>query len=401
MKTVIITDTFSTGHHLTYIQLFTQILLQLNYRVLVLCPNPNQVYELVLETMPIYISQLYVDYLTEGDKPNINIKGMSSLYPTFSRWFLTTRAITKAKKKFNIKPDLVLLNWLDGLIYLGDSGLVCQLFYILVELLFPYKWVGVLFHSYSELVAQNPEIYRILRSKKCQAIAVLNEHNLIKLSNLNKKIVIFPDVADDTSPDPNYEVSKEIKHQANSRKIIGLLGHLEKRKGILSLIEIAKRSVNKPWFFFFAGVFKEESFSPNEINIITDFIKSNPSNCFFHLKRIPYESQFNALIQQCDLVYVVYDNFPSSSNLLTKAAIFSKPVLVAKGYCMESRVKEFNLGVCVDSSNIAQQINALETLLGSDEISKNIINPRFLEYKEYHSVNRLKTVFIDFLSVKS
>jgi hypothetical protein len=114
IKTVFLIDPRWQGHHLTYIKLFTQILLQQDYQVIVLCPKPNEVYKLILDTIPDCIAQLHVDKLVESKSPSISILGMGALYPTLSRWYLTTNAIAKAKKKFNIKPDIVFFSWLDG-----------------------------------------------------------------------------------------------------------------------------------------------------------------------------------------------------------------------------------------------------------------------------------------------
>ena len=115
VRTVFLIDPRWQGHHLTYVKLFTQILLRQNYEVIVLCPKPNEVYKLILDTMPDYIAKLHVDKLIESKSPSINILGMGALYPTFSRWYLTKNAIAKAKKKFNIKPDIVFFRALLGL----------------------------------------------------------------------------------------------------------------------------------------------------------------------------------------------------------------------------------------------------------------------------------------------
>jgi len=397
IKTVFLIDPRWQGHHLTYIKLFTQILLQQNYQVIVLCPKPDEVYKLILDTMPDYIAQLHVDKLIESKSPSINILGMGALYPTFSRWYLTTNAIAKAKKKFKIKPDIVFFSWLDGYLYLGYSALVCRLLYKLVDIFFPYKWCGLLFHTYTAQAKQNPDIYKIIKSRKCYAIAVLNELNSHDLKKLDKKIVVFPDIADDASPDITYDLVQKIIEKADQRKIIGLLGYLEKRKGILNLIEIAQQSIQKPWFFVFAGVLPQNTFSPTEINKILNFADSNPSNCLFHFERIPEESQFNVLVNKCDVLYAVYQDFSSSSNILTKAAIFKRLVLVANGYYMESIVKEFNLGLSVNETEISKQIEALEILIDQDRFYQNSGFPKFEEYQQLHSVNQLNQSIIDLL----
>lgn len=397
VRTVFLIDPRWQGHHLTYVKLFTQILLRQNYEVIVLCPKPNEVYKLILDTMPDYIAKLHVDKLIESKSPSINILGMGALYPAISRWYLTTKMITKAKKKFSVKPDIVFFSWLDGYLYLGYSALVCRLLYKLVDIFFPYKWCGLLFHAYTVQEKRNPDIYKIIESKKCHAIAVLNELNNRDLKQLDTKIVVFPDMADDASPDITYDLVQKIIKKADQKKIIGLLGYLEKRKGILDLIEIAQQSIQKPWFFVFAGVLPQDTFSSTEMNDILNFAASNPSNCLFHFERIPEESQFNALVNKCDVLYAVYQDFSSSSNILTKAAIFKKLVLVANGYYMENIVKEFNLGLSANETEIFKQIGALEILIDRDKFYQNSEFPKFEEYLKLHSVKQLDQAITDLL----
>lgn len=393
-KTIIIVDPLWQGHHLTYIKLFTQIILQQNHFVIVLCPKPSEVYSLIEKIMPDKVSQLRVDLLKESWSFPIKILGMGALYPTLSRWWLTIIAIQKAKQKSDVNPDLIFFSWLDGYIYLGHSVWVCRLIYKLVDLIFPYQWIGLFFHVQaknrdSQSSISKPDVYKILRSKKCEAIAVLDEVNELNLKYLGKKVVVFPDITDDAPVDETFDIAQKVRKASDGKKVIGLLGYLEKRKGILSLIEIAQKSIQRPWFFLFAGVLAKDTFSSDEINMIKQFVNSNPLNCLFYFDRIPKESQFNALVQRCDILYAVYKNFPSSSNILTKAAIFKKLVLVSSGYCMGNRVKEFNLGISVDEEDIIEQINSLELLLDQERFYQH---PKFEEYKKLHSVDRLDKV---------
>jgi len=368
-----------------------------------LCPKPNEVYSLIEKTMPDKVSQLRVELLKEARSFPIKVLGMGALYPTLSRWWLTTIAIKKAKKKFGVNPNLIFFSWLDGYIYLGYSAWVCSLVYKIVELIFPYQWSGLIFHIEAgsrdiQNSINKPDAYKILRSTKCKAIAVLDEVRAINLKYLGKKIVVFPDVADDATVDVTCDIVQKVRKAADGKKVIGLLGYLEKRKGILSLIEIAKKTTQEPWFFIFAGVLAKDTFSLDEIKIITHFVNSNPLNCFFYFDRISEESQFNALVKQCDVLYAVYKKFPSSSNILTKAAIFKKKILVASGYCMASRVDKFNLGASVDEDNVVQHISSLKLLLDQEDIYQYSENRGFEEYKKLHSVDRLRQVFFSILS---
>lgn len=62
------------------------------------------------------------------------------------------------------------------------------------------------------------------------------------------------------------------------------------------------------------------------------------------MEKIPDESCFNALIAESDLIFAAYKQFTGSSNLLTKAAAFRKPVIVSRGLCMGRRVEQYGTG---------------------------------------------------------
>jgi hypothetical protein len=92
-----------------------------------------------------------------------------------------------------------------------------------------------------------------VKSKNCRAVLTLDEGIASSLSRkIGKPVLATPDVADPTTPDSNFELFQEVKNRAGGRPVCGLIGVLQKRKGILSFIEAAK---SKPpdWFFVVAG----------------------------------------------------------------------------------------------------------------------------------------------------
>jgi hypothetical protein len=64
---------------------------------------------------------------------------------------------------------------------------------------------------------------------------------------------------------------------------------------------------------------------------------------------------------------------------------------------MESIVKEFNLGLSVNETEIFKQIEALEILIDQDRFYQNSGFPKFEEYKQLHSVKQLNQAITNFL----
>jgi hypothetical protein len=204
-----------------------------------------------------------------------------------------------------------------------------------------------------------------------------------------RPVVVFPDIADSTAPDSMYSVANEIRQTAQGRKIIGLIGSLEKRKGILMLLAVAQRAAADGLFFVFCGKLCEDSFASEELNYLYDVVSSSPLNCYFYFSHIADDAQFNSLIAVCDVLFAVYENFYHSSNILTKAATFKKPVLVQKGSCMEERVKRFNTGLSLDSGDVSQCEEALRILLNDGDS----LRPDYDGLLELHSTERLSCAF--------
>jgi hypothetical protein len=190
----------------------------------------------------------------------------------------------------------------------------------------------------------------------------------------------------------NYSIIPQIQERAKGRTIISLLGSLDKRKGVLTLLEIARSSLSENWFFLFSGTFHEGKFSSHELQAIRESILQPPENCFFHLQYIPGDPQFNALVAISDIVFAVY-NYPHSSNILTKAAVFEKPVIVQDYSCMSERVRQFHLGGIVEPDNIEQCIYVLRNLCQQTRSGSFQQQTRFQDYKQCHSLNRLSQQF--------
>ncbi|MBD2189069.1 glycosyltransferase family protein [Pseudanabaena mucicola] len=395
MQTVVVIDIRWTGHHPTYANFVTQAFLQSNYQVVVLCPNPNEMYESIRLSIPEKAGNLIVETLIDVQLSPIKKIKKSTLLLVLYRWYEALKRIKKASKKYNFDPDFVFFNYFDDYIYFAyptsSASFKCRLLYDAINFVFPYKWLGIVFHTGSEDKLVNPNMYKILDSKKCQSFSVLNEKSAEKLRFLNKRIVILPDTADVSLPSSIYPVAQQIKEKANGRPIIGLLGALHKRKGVLPFIEIVKKLSNYPYFFLLAGILDRNSFSPDELGMITEFCDSDPENLFFFFERIPIEANFNSLVSQCDILYLVYECFASSSNIMTKAAFFNKPVLVAHGYLMETLVKEFNLGLSASNQNIEQQIECLETILNKEKFLSKVGQPKFEDFRLLTSREKFNT----------
>lgn len=398
MKTIALIEYHYGSHHTAYLRIFSQALLELGYRVMVFSPEPEEVREWILYNSPPHIQHFHAFSMSKDGKSILPIIGRK--LPTFitilERWVYAAGVIREASDEIKTSPDLVFFNSLDSYFsrYIPHHA---------VDFVFPYNWSGISMQAGTEILKSRQHSSFVLskylnhwvtaQSSRCCAVGVLDEESVQELRNRTKKnIVIFPDITENVTPDSNYVLAQQIQEQAVGRKVVGLIGSLQKRKGLLTLLEVAHQCKNENLFFVFAGQLDRTSFSPEELSRLLNVSQFPPNNCFIYFNRIPDEPQFNAIINISDILFAAYEGFPNSSNILTKAAVFKKPVIVSKGFCMGERVRKFNLGLTISEGSVSECIQAIDCLSKKIDNDREQVEFGFERYRLAHSPEKLKKV---------
>ncbi|MCT7950021.1 glycosyltransferase [Ancylothrix sp. C2] len=393
LKTIALVETIWNGHHPTYFKVLAKTLLELGYNVLAFCPAPEEVNQWINQKCSNLADQFYSFELNDPPLNRLALGKLRKTWAAIQRWRNAGEAIERSYIKIGYYPDLVFFACIDY--YLA----FCVTHW-LVDRIFHYNWSGLYFQP-NHLRLKLP-FYPLrrgpfnpsatLKSARCHFVAVLDEGIAQQLQKrINNPVVIFPDFCDESPADANYYLLQEIRKKAGNRKIIGLLGYLQRRKGIMTLIEVAKKSLEEDWFFVFAGELDPAGFTPQDFSTLNDFINQTPSNCFFSFNYIPDESKFNSLVNVCDILFAAYEYYPHSSNILTKAALFKKPVIVSKNFCMAERVEKFALGLSIESGDVSACISALNLLLNKIGDFKEL--NRCEEFTVLHSQKQVTNQF--------
>lgn len=398
MKNIVLIDPFIGGHNPTYRQILAKTLLALNNRVITLCPDPSELTQWIQEKCT-HNAELFHAIEIQTPKPSF-FPFNRNISISFQLWQYAGTAIDRLCCKNGQKPDLVFFGYLDPYLhpYLPPS---------IIDIIFPYRWSGLYFlpsHLRSEknflsqqmATFKNPEF--VLNSSHCRAIAVLDEGITEKLKiAVRKPIITFPDVTDSCPPDINFEVAQQIRERKRGKKVISLLGGLTERKGVLKFLEISQKVPQEKYLFVLAGQLFKNHFNKQQWNEIERIVNLSPPNCLFYFERISGEAQFNALVAESDILFAVYNNFMHSSNILTKAAIFKKPVVVSDAHCMGERVQKFQLGLTVKENDLLQIIEALDYL--SKDCNLKTLKLNFEEYQHRHKQEMLQEAFQELLQL--
>jgi hypothetical protein len=83
------------------------------------------------------------------------------------------------------------------------------------------------------------------------------------------------------------------------------------------------------------------------------------------------EREFNEIISVADVIFAVYRDFRRSSNMLSKAAYFEKPILVSDAHLMGERVRRYKIGVEVKEDDAASIYAGLNLLNANPVASQN------------------------------
>lgn len=409
MKTIALIDTnHGRGHHLMYMRWLSKTLLERGYRVIAFYPVSAEVTPWIQVHCPQAADRFYAFDLPNLERWNLPWIGwmkpkkiffagyLQKIFMTLGRWKQAADAIDRASQQLGFSPDLVFFNWIDNYLSYYFS-------HHWVDLIFPYPWSGLYFRPGEIRFQKQTRLphYAIARSSRCRGLTLLNEDVVdILQQQLKAPVFLFPDFTDESPPNPACDLVRQIREKAGERKIIGLLGSLSKRKGIMTLLEVAQCSQAEDYLFVFVGTLQSHAFAqdynqsfPAEFEKVKDCAAAPPDNCFFYTDFIATEADFNAVMKTCDVLFAAYENFKYSSNILTKAAVFEKPVIVSDGYCMAERVRSYQLGVVIPEGDVQACQIALKTLCDPPTDYQDRFN--FAAYRHLHSTERLGDIFQD------
>jgi len=350
---------WSEGHYQSIFCLYLKALLQNGLKVSAACPRPDAVRDWLEKHVPQQIESCTF-HPTNGQRLKQRFRALKPL-TRLLWWARTARSIRRIHKADGHTGPVFFMNinHLRGALRTDRTA----------DLIFPFPWGAFSYDSSCVRggAAKLEDQFQFLSAKRCKAFGVTDEKMTAPMQAAfpGLRIVFLPD----TTPEEYSETapqSAEILRCSNGRKIVGLLGMLHKRKGLVTAVELAR--LRPDLFFLFAGACDLNKMTPDEKESVQAFFARPPENCFCHLQRIEDEAAFNALVQLTDIVFAVYPGFTNSSGLLTKAGIFGKPCLVAEGdTCMADRVKKYGLGLCVPADHSETCSAAIDELLRSGE----------------------------------
>ena len=367
---------WSKGHYAGVFGLYAKAFIHNGLRVSVVCPKPELIQKQLGE-----LADRCTFHRTTGKE----LKSKYRCFKPLTRmlwWARAGRMVRKIhRQETHLGPVFFMnINHLRRTLWTDRFS----------DWLMPCPWSAFTYDSSG--VRGNPvdlkEQFHFLNAKYCTAFGVTDEKMVepMQIAFPNIRIQFLPDTTlEEISSSP---LTKQIPESSKGRKIVGLLGMLHKRKGLLDALKLAEKRTDL--FFVFAGACDLNKMTVEEKTFAQSFFDAPPENCFVHLNRIDDEAEFNALVQQMDIIFAVYPDFTNSSGLLTKAGLFGKPVLVAEGdTCMADRVRKYNLGLAAPFGDIPAQSDTIDHLPTEEPPDYKAFRHEFNEAALQRALNQL------------
>ncbi len=372
------------GHGETMHQLYVSTLLSFGWKVILLAHDATASMRCLSSTWSQY----------EGNVWIIPIPQKVGGYSRPEHWQLIQSKIMEAETASGWAVDLAFLTWFDGLCPPRKQARSCLG-------VLSYPWVGMYFTpghlrfgtqmSWLQRLTRIIVDYRLFRQPECRGLAILDEGVQTPLRWLlgGKPVAVFPEATD--SHAIATKETTQVRLKAGGRPIVGLMGHLAPRKGVLNFLRAAAALGGQEVFFLMVGELERNWFSPSEQIELEQLLQNlGAEKGYFHLKRIAEASEFNAFFELCDVHCLVYNDFYHSSGLLAKAAISEKPVIVAQGHCMDERVEKFGLGLTVPANDPGRLQAAIKHFVKSGAEGKLRLAGGFAAYRASNALHLLK-----------
>ncbi|NQW47729.1 MAG: hypothetical protein HQ464_08175 [Planctomycetes bacterium] len=237
--------------------------------------------------------------------------------------------------------------------------------------------------------------FRLLRTPRCGPVLVLDDQSAIGHLGgyTGQGVFAAPEFSTYDRPNHMSNAAVPILKRVGDRRIVALLGSLEPRKGVREFIRAAASSDPSEWAFVLAGRLYRDVFDAETLEMLKRCAEGDNPRILMHDGWLE-AAELNELVASADLLFLCYDNWMFSTNMLCKSSFFRVPVLsYDKGYAGRM-VRRHNLGLLAeDRSDVVRLFcstgfgGSLERLRRSDRFVRGCC-----EYQAMNSISALAGV---------
>ena len=386
------------GHLDSWNAMFVSILLGAGWRVNVLTPDSQDLIRRLESKNQSSIDQLhildwnvlrpsFVDRVVRRIQRLMGFQSshqenLTDLDPRFLDPVELAQRINASIRKCKWSPAFVFNMYMD--MYPAQGARWLQF-----ESLNTLPWAGIRFVPSPD----HSEIY--YKQASLKGMCFLDEDVCKKARHmLSQKVFGYlPDITESALPEVKSEFVRDIKIKANGRKIVFMGGTIGRNKNLSRWYQLIEKADAQKFYFVQIGEMFEDTLTCDDAHELAKIKSQCPENLFIKPHYLPDEAMFNEVIQASDVIFAVYRDFKISSNMLGKAAAFSKPIIVAAGYLMGERVTQYGIGLSVAEDDVTAMLTALYSLADGPPITER----HFETYRQNFSIQALSDHLIGFI----
>ena len=204
-------------------------------------------------------------------------------------------------------------------------------------------------------------------SRTLRALLYINEDTVDFPASPSRRLEYawIPDVANDVLPEGRTELAGEILQRAAGRKIVFLGGAIGGTKNLSTWYQAIRLADPARWYFIQIGAVNQSTLTTADRLNLQQVLGAYPENLLIQDRFLPDERAFNELIAISDVVWGLYRDFNRSSNVLGKAAVFQRPIIVSHRFLMGKRVRDYGIGAAIAEDSPEAVVTALDELSAS------------------------------------
>lgn len=376
---ILIFDPLILGHHLEYIHHLYMMAIERPHDSFIFAVHKDFENRQIIMTWPKAENVIF-DTIPEIKKQKSN-----SIIEMLKTSWITCEQLKMFVNKYQI--DRVFTNNIISLvpfapIFLGKHVSVSGIIYhIYLYKLDEISWLQKALNKFKYHIMSCSKVFR--------NVLVLNDQGSADVFNLEykcKKFVGLPDPFIPITTEGLFDFRKE-NNIPSSAIIFAHFGGLQKRKGTIDIVKslnLLDEKDRKNYWFVFAGLIKDdmkESFYETLFKICRD--SGRHFNIIIKDEFCSYE-YLASLCQACDAILAPYHETDLSSGMFGYASQFRKPLIAPSQGLVGKIMRQYNLGVCIDSINentlyeAYSNISSLNYSVSQDYIEENNVE-RFQE----------------------
>ena len=388
------------GHHSVWFKLYTKVLVEHGYDVVGFCPAPEEMEQWAGEALGAD-NKKSCEFIYRGIRklphwiPVRLRQRVSSAVQYLSLAWVLKRWQRQAGKRIDLVFFTCIYDY--NFEYFND-----------VAHFFGFPVSGLYLHCRSIRMPGSPIpqsgrlpcLEKFWGRKPFCSLAVLDEGAQAEVEKLGKglPVVWMPDVTTANLPKVNgHGIAAKLSRYALGEPILLLAGQIQPTKGAELFCDVADIMREDKICFAIVGDVAWGAFSAISRDKLRR-VAEQSRNVFAHFARVPDEADINACIAASDVIFAAYQSFPNSSNILSKAAQFGKPIIVSDGYLMAERVRKFRLGVVIPEGDTEGAVNAVREIISDPAGWCRVTKPDWEGSLAEHSEKKLSEAFAELVN---